>query len=359
MNELSRYHETLGARLAPDHIPLDYGDMALEYAAAQRGAILLDRSHEGRILLTGRARFELINRMSTNDMSELAQHEGKPTVFTNANARVLFRAGGYSLSSGLLLISEAGQGEALANYLRRNIFFGDDAVVEDISAETAQFALHGERADAAMMRLAPAASAISTLGCAEIDTDFGRLIIARRKAICGAHWIVIAAREAAVALHRDLLRRGASCGLVPAGSLTYNSLRIRSGRPAGLELSPDYMPLEVGLWDEISFSKGCYTGQEIIARMESRQRLAKTLVKVDLASMIAAPAPVYAEGHVGGTLTSSVQAPDGEIHALAVLKLRSARAGSRLTVGPGGIEASVLDFAGAQPPFVLEAAPAR
>ena len=49
VNELSQYHETLGARLAPDHIPLDYGDLALEYAAAKSGAILLDRSHEGRI----------------------------------------------------------------------------------------------------------------------------------------------------------------------------------------------------------------------------------------------------------------------------------------------------------------------
>ena len=119
------------------------------------------------------------------------------------------------------------------------------------------------------------------------------------------------------------------------------------------------MPLEVGLWDEVSFSKGCYTGQEIIARMESRQRLAKTLVKVGLASMVAAPAPVYADGNLAGTLTSSAQAPDGAIHALAVLKLRYAQAGSRLTVGPGGIEAEVLEFAGAQPPFVLDATPTR
>ena len=58
---------------------------------------------------------------------------------------------------------------------------------------------------------------------------------------------------------------------IPAGSLTYNVLRIRAGRPGvGHELSTDYIPLELGLWDEVSFTKGCYTGQEIIARMESR-----------------------------------------------------------------------------------------
>ena len=144
MNALSQYHLSLGARLAPDQIPLDYGDLAAECDAAQQGAILLDRSHEGRILLHGRDRFALVNRMSTNDVSRLEPNEGKPTVFVNANARILFRAGCFNLPRGLLLISEAGQGEALANYLRRNIFFGDQAIVDDISAKTAHFAIHGQ-----------------------------------------------------------------------------------------------------------------------------------------------------------------------------------------------------------------------
>jgi folate-binding protein YgfZ len=344
----------LGARLAPDRIPLDYGDWAAEYAAAQSGAILLDRSHEGRVLLEGRDRFELVNRMSTNEVSGLALHRGKPTVFTSANARILFRASCYSLSQGLLLISEAGQGEALANYLRRNIFFGDQAVVKDISAETAHFALHGEGADAAINLFAPKAAAIPPLGCAEIETDFGGLIIGRRKAICGGHWIIIVSQKSGTRAHRQLLERGASAGLIPAGSLTYNSLRIRSGRPAGLELSPEYIPLEVGLWDEVSFSKGCYTGQEIIARMESRQRLAKTLVKVALKSMAPAPAPVNAGGKAVGILTSSARSADGRIQALAVLKLDSARPGSLLTVGANRVKASVLEYAAAPPPFILK-----
>lgn len=352
MMELSQYHISLGARLAPDQIPLHYGDQAAEYAAAAAGAILLDRSHEGRILLEGPDRFELVNRMSTNDVSQLAGGEGKPTVFINANARILFRAGCFSLSHGLLLISEAGQGEALANYLRRNVFFGDKVVVNDISTSTAQFALHGANANRAMAKLAPEAIQLPPLGCAEIETDEGNLIIARRKSICGDHWNVIVKRDAAVDVHRKLLNGGADDGLIPAGSLTYNSLRIRSGRPAGLELSSDYIPLEVGLWDEISFSKGCYTGQEIIARMESRGRLAKTLVKVTLASMMDAPAAVYAQKKAVGKLTSSVTAPDGQVYALAVVKVDSALAGTDLAVGPEEVSATVLEVAGAQPPFV-------
>ena len=354
MTELSQYHVSLGARLAPDGIPLHYGDQAAEYAAASESAILLDRSHEGRILLEGPDRFELVNRMSTNDVSRLALGVGKPTVFVNANARILFRASCFSLSRGLLLISEAGQGGALAKTLRRNIFFGDKVAVNDSSASTSQFALHGAKASRVMEKLAPEALELPPLGCAEVDSDEGDLIVGRRKSIGGDHWNLIVKGDAGAAVHRRLLSIGSEYGLIPAGSLTYNSLRIRSGRAAGLELSSDYIPLEVGLWDEISFSKGCYTGQEIIARMESRGRLAKTLVKIALTSMVDAPAAIYARNKPVGRLTSSAAAPDGQIHALAVVKVDSAHAGTDLAVGPDGVSASVLDFAGAQPPFLLQ-----
>ncbi len=353
MNALSQCHLSLGARLAPDQIPLDYGDLPAEYRAAETGAILLDRSHEGRILLEGRDRFALVNRMSTNDLSRLAPNEGKPTVFINPNARILFRASCYSLSRGLLLISEAGQGAALATYLRRNIFFGDQVTVHERGAATAQFALHGAAADDAIERFAPELRQIPPLGCAEIRVYEATLTVARRKSIHGGHWVVIAERGDAVAVHHRLRQDGAACGIIPAGSLTYNSLRIRSGRPAGLELSTDYIPLEVGLWDEISFGKGCYTGQEIIARMESRERLAKTLVKIELESMSPAPAPIYASGKAVGRLTSSAQAADGRVHALAVLKTGSAKPGTALKVGAEQVGARVIEYAGEQPPYIL------
>jgi len=355
MNDLGQYHLSLGARLAPDRIPLDYGDLAAEFSAAETGAILLDRSHEGRILLRGRDRYELVNRMSTNDVSQFGTNEGAPTVFINPNARILFRANCFNLARGMLLISEAGQGEALANYLRRNIFFGDQVSVDDISAETAHFAAHGKRADEVVLALASEASQIPPLGGAEVKSENGDLILARRKSICGGHWIVIADGGEALPLHRRLRQCGAAAGLIPAGSLTYNSLRIRCGRPASPELSLDYIPLEVGLWDEISFSKGCYTGQEIIARMESRGRLAKVLAHVDLASMTPAPAPIYAGRKTVGRLTSSVEAADGRIYALAVLRVDHALPGTDLLAGASAVNATVINYAGAPPPFIARA----
>ena len=357
--DLRDYHRQLGARLASDGIPLDYGDPGAEFMSALRGAILLDRSHEARLLLKGKSRFELVNRMSTNDIVSMDICEGRATVFTNANGRILFRALCYNLSQGLLLVGEAGQGAQLENYLRRNMFFGDDVQVENLSDSTAQFAVHGAAAAQIRKNLGIAVSQLPLLQAAEADIDGTAVTIARRKSIADDHWIVICPRQRAVEVHRHLLKIGAESDLTPAGSLTYNLLRIRSGRPAGLELSASYIPLEVGLWDEVSFNKGCYTGQEIIARMESRQRLAKLLVKLTLSEFVPSPADVYAGARVVGRLTSSAQAPDGQIFALAVIKLQQARAGSRLCVGERRISAHVAEYAGVQPEFVDTAADNR
>lgn len=357
MSAISRYHRSLGTRLAPDGIPLDYGDISAEYEAADHAAILLDRSHEGRILLSGEDRLSLVNRMSTNDLSALAVHDGRATVFTDALARILFRAECYHRPEGLLLISEPGQGQSLAGFLRRNIFFGDKVSVNEQSAVTAQFAIHGARADEVAFALEGRLREMPVMGSRDVVVAGTSAILSRRKPLGGGHWSLICAAYNAVALHRQLLSLGQPFGLHPAGSLAYNILRIRSGRPGGGELSSDYIPLEVGLWDEISFSKGCYTGQEIIARMESRERVAKALVKLRLSSLVSAPAPLFYAGRAVGALTSSVEAPDGNIFALAVVKVDYCKPGTDLEFEAGQTQARVIDFAGVEPPFIQRVAP--
>ncbi len=352
MNELAGYHQNLGALLAADGIPLHYGDLRSEYHAALEGAILLDRSHEGRILLEGESRFNLINRMSTNELLGMSVFEGRPTVFTNANARILFRAMCYNLPGGLLMISEPGQGQALSDLLRRNIFYSDKVTVRDQSLTTAQFAIHGPNAGRIMgqfgVELPPPADCFAY----EIALDRTNATAAQRRSIVGGHWVIICPAASALAIHRQVLRLGQPFALQPAGSLTYNTLRIRSGRPAGPELSPEYIPLEVGLWDEVNFEKGCYTGQEIIARMESRQRLAKVMVSLELTHLVNAPAAVYSDGKECGKLTSSAASPDGEIFALAVIKTAGARPGTVLEVGDARRPARVNGYAGLQPAFI-------
>lgn len=100
----------------------------------------------------------------------------------------------------------------------------------------------------------------------------------------------------------------------------FEYLRIESGLPRhGHEITLDYIPLEANLWDDVSFSKGCYTGQEIIARMESRGRLAKKLFRLRPAQPINAGSDLMLAGRHAGTVTSAANGPIGPV-ALGYVK---------------------------------------
>ena len=116
-----------GAQLAPDGIPLQFSHLGAEYDAALNSAVLMVRSHEGRLELTGRDRLALMHRMSTNHLEALAAGQGAATIFANANARILDRAVVVSRPDRALVLAEPGRGPALESYLRRNIFFIEEA----------------------------------------------------------------------------------------------------------------------------------------------------------------------------------------------------------------------------------------
>lgn len=347
---LQEMHRAYGAELAQDGIPLKY-DLVKEYEAALSTAVIFDRSHEGRLHLTGKDRFELLNRMSTNKLVDMQVDEGRATIFTNANARIIDRIEVYNRPDYLLVITEPGQDVAMQQFLQRQIFFNDEVQINNITKETAMFSVHGKHADAVMSELDSQSSAIDGLRGLEISVGDATIYAAKRKTVVGSHWAIITPIADAIRVYEAIMSSGDTHDILAAGSLTYNTLRIRAGRPARPELNTDYIPLEIGLWDEVNFAKGCYTGQEIIARMESRQRLAKTIVSLDLDTFVSAPADVVTEtGQVIGRMTSSVQAPDETIFAIAVLKTSYTSGGETLQVN--GVPVRVNELIGTQPDFI-------
>lgn len=343
-----------GAVLAGDGIPLHFGQIEAEYEAALVSAVLLDRSHEGRLELQGEDRFAMPQRISTNDVVGLTPGEGKPTLFLNANGRILDRAELFNWREATaLLLAGPGRGPTVQAYLQRNIFFNDKITLRDLAPEMHQFSLHGPQASTVLERLYPGVSGLPLMHGLWISLDDLDLYAIRSKPLIGDHWTILTPREQAHIVWETLRQAGHTAGLHPSGGIIYNALRIRAGQPGtGRELSPDYIPLEVGLWDEVSFTKGCYTGQEIIARMESRNRLAKTLVRLELSSMVDAPAELTFMGRPAGMLTSSVTSPAGEYFAIGVVKTSLAHPGTSLSVGAGQV--IVQERLGVQPLLVQE-----
>lgn len=341
MSALAELHRAAGAAVAPDGIPQTYGALAEEYAAAKQRAVLLDRSHEGRVTLTGADAAALVQRTSTNDVQALTAGQGCATVFINPVGRVIDRVEVWHTGDSLMLIGAPGRGEAVRAYVQQNIFFRDKVNPADSTAQTAQFALHGPAAGAVAESLVPGAAALPVFHHLTGTAGGVSFRIGRAKPFSGDHFRLICAVDDAPALWSAVLAAGKPHGLTAGGSLLYNALRIESGTPGiGRELTADYIPLELGLWDEVSFSKGCYTGQEIIARMESRGKLAKTLVRLSLSAPTDAPADLLWDGKRVGGITSAVTAPDGTHYAIGLVKPDHAGAGTTLHLPTG--QATVL-----------------
>ncbi len=333
MTTLADLHRAYSAALAPDNIPLHYGDQTREYRAALETVVLLDRSHEGRIRLTERDALSLINRMSTNRIDTLAVGEGCATIFTTPTARIIERAEVLRRAEDVLLLTHPPRHQLLTDYLQRNIFFNDRVAVTNITTHTASLALHGPAADDVAAKLAPTAPDLPLYGSIEVSVSGHPVTLARRKPLVGAHWLIICDAPAAVEVYRRVLAIGQPHGLIPAGSLIYNVLRIRAGVPSLPELNDQYIPLELGLWDEVSFHKGCYTGQEIIARMDSRERLARVLVRVHSDTAVSAPQPLMSGSQSVGELTSAVTSPLGEHFAMGVVKMSHSQPNTALMAG--------------------------
>jgi aminomethyltransferase len=163
--------------------------------------------------------------------------------------------------------------------------------------------------------------------------------------LCGGGAAVYAPPEALAELAAAL----ADAGAAALDADTLDVLRVEAGHGAfGRELSAEYIPLETNLWDAISFNKGCYIGQEIIARMESRGRLAKQLrglrLPEGLPGGLALPAKLAIGDKEAGDLTSLAESPRHGLIGLAYVRSAHAEPGTALEVGGAHAEVAALPF---------------
>lgn len=288
-------------------------------AAAQQGAIVVDRSDLGMLRFTGESRLDLIHRMSTQAVNELAAGAGAATVLTSDIGRIIDRLILYAASDAVYALTGENNADNVARYLLRFVFFQDDFHLEDLSAQTFILGVYGAGAQELLRPLFSEAVDLPLHHWRQLELAGATVYLHRTDPVAGGGYFVMGDGAAQEAVW-DLL---AGAGITPAGEDAFEYLRIASGLPRfGREMTPDYIPLETGLWDDISFNKGCYTGQEVIARMESRGRLARKLVRLRAGGPVAAGAAIEAGGRNAGVITSAAEGPDGVV-ALGYLKTRA------------------------------------
>ena len=283
-----------------------YSSVRDEYASATEGVGLADRSHLGRLRMSGADALDLLNRLSTNNLDDLAIGDLQGTVLTTNKGRIIDLLYVLRQDDHLLVFTGPETRQRVAEWIDFYTFI-EDVVVEDVTEETAMLSVVGRAAASTLPQLAD-----MPLYSSAPLTIHGVDVVALRTDFAGVDgYDLIAPVEQAAALWDALTAMGAA----PVGSQALELVRISNGIAGySSELGEDYNPIEAGLMDFISFNKGCYIGQEVVARLNTYDKVQKHLVKLswDGGDAPELPADLLHDGRKVGTLTSAVKAIDGD-----------------------------------------------
>ena len=296
-----------------------------EYERLREAVGLVDRSERGKFVLSGSETLEFLQGQVTNDVEALEPGHGCYATLLDHKGKIQADMRVLRLADSVWIDCEAVGRPALAKTIRM-YSLGRDVRGEDVTDQRAILSLIG-----------PAARSVLDVSPPDEEYSF----------VEGEHGIyvatdlgvdVICAAADAEAV-RDAL------GVEPASEEAAECLRIESGRPRhGLELTSATIPQEAGINDRaVSFTKGCYVGQETVARLHYKGKPNRFLRGLVLSTPVEQGAPItLGEREVGSIGSTAVSPAHGPI-ALALIR-REASPGDTVTVGPEAVQAEVIEL---------------
>lgn len=345
-----------------------FGEPQAEYAAVRKSCSMIDMPQRGFLELTGPDRLAFLHNLLTNrtwdkqTKSGLGRGEGVYAFFLNLKGRIVADANVLELGERTLLEMDrrmaASVGAAFGRYL-----FAERVTITDRSGGLHEVALHGPRALEVLSGAADAPiSELPPMGVAEATIGGVSVVVWRDDPTATPGYHLITAAEDAPALWTALIDRFGqpqALGkrlLRPIGWAAFNATRIEGGRPMfGIDFDESVLPAETGqLSRAVSFTKGCYLGQEIVARMHARGQVARQIVGLRLGSdaLPIAGTKLFDNGvnEIGGITSSTVSPVLSNIAiALGYVKKPYTPIGTKVTVPAEGQmrEATVVEL-----PFV-------
>lgn len=278
---LHETHLRLGATMKEQDgwlVPTSYGDEFVEYAAVrEKGAGLIDLSSRVRFRVSGSEAEQFLNGLITNDMKTLPEHQWMPAAFPNVQGRLIASVRVGRLRDGFLIDTEAITGEKVFQTLERFTFAGDFHVTE-LTHLTVLLSIQGKQAVEIIDKvLGESAAKLPKNGLVQDEWLQHELTIWRATHTAEDGLDLIVSANDAQTLWERLVLKGAR----PVGYEAFETLRIEAGVPRyGVDVDETNVIPEA-LEDAVSYTKGCYIGQEIIARIKYRGHVAKKLIGID------------------------------------------------------------------------------
>ncbi len=315
------------------------------YRAVDDGAGWSDRSARVRLEVAGPDRAKFLHNLTTNDVKRLAEGSGQETFVTSPQGKTLAYGSILACAGSILLRTDPGSLEAtLPHLLKYGVF--DDVAIEDATSWTFEYHLAGPRAEALLEAAGIDLPAGPALSHRTTHRDVFPLRVVRESPTGRPGLTLIGPAEAAPSV-RLLLAEG---GAAEVDAATFDALRIEAGTPiSGQDVTASHLPQEVGRDDRaINFVKGCYLGQETVARLDALGHVNRILKGARLEGDAVPPAVGTAlelDGKVVGTITSSAFSTGwGAPVVLATVRVAQAGAGTRLALKDGAGVAVVADL---------------
>ncbi len=319
-------------------LPAHYGDPLAEHRAVREAVGLCDRSLVGKVEVTGRDRVSFLQGMLTNDLKALAPGQGCPAAFLDAQGKVQALLTVLALEDRLLLELPPGMTEKTLQSLDK-FLISEKVYFSDVSERFTLLALHGPAAPRVLQEATGSAVNLEPYRHAEhaIETSPVRLCRLDELGVPGFHvWVQ---SEHAAEVWRRIMELGRPRGLRPVGSIALTSLRVEAGVPCfGHDVDETTLLMEAPLEHLVSYTKGCYLGQEIVARIKHRGHVNRFLTGLTLegAEVPAFGAPVLREEKEIGRVTSAVRSlAFGRPIALAYIRREYFEPGTAVAVRHG------------------------
>ena len=289
-------------------LPRNYGNAAEEYRSAWESAAIHDASYAGRLKAVGTDVLDLLHRLSTNAVDNLAPGQGAPTILTTERGRILDLITVVNLGDHVLLLTSPNTQAEVLQWLDRYIIV-EDVTLEDITSSTAMIEAIGPGAPSLVKSVTGMdVEVLQPYGSVQVTVDGVEGWVVRRDLAHLIRFDLIVPQESG----EKVWQRIVGAGGTPLGLQAYHALRVGLGIPAhGAELGESYNPLEAGLVGAISFTKGCYIGQEVIARLDTYQKVQRRMVSLRLSPLaeVEPGSRLTSDGKEVGTITSVAKIP--------------------------------------------------
>ncbi len=350
---LRRVHEIDGAVFRTEagwEVPSSYGTLDREVDAVRRSAGMIDLSDRVKLAVRGSDRVTFLDGLLTADMKVLAPGHAASALVLDEASHVLGDLRVTALDDRFVLDLEAGQAGALTEYFQRQIV-SDDVVLEELGF-CGHIEVHGPRAaEVVSTTLGVDVRGLSVDEHTRFPLDRHHTGIVTRVNSLGEYGFAIRGRGDPLETTWASLFR---FGVAPVGREALDVLRIESGRPRfGVDMGPSTLALEVAPEGLLSFTKGCYRGQEVVARGTYIGQMNRRLLGLRIDGDVPPSGAdiVRVEGEEVGRVTSGCWSPTtGWVIALALLRVDKIRADSRIFIDHDGwdLRASLHPL-----PFVL------